>query len=217
MTSLRRKQDRARVLAATAPRAVPARANGSASRSSPSSPCSPASPRRGSWCSSPRSRPRWRPATPRPRSRSDPSTRARITVGDMLAAAAVLLVARGIVPGRRRLLGDAASRSRVWTATLQRLLGSFLNAGWPLQASQRHGRLQELITDYATFSSGAHRGARERRHRGVLPRCAARHRALRQRRRGRHHRDRGVPRRRVREAAARSRRGGAPAERPARD
>ena len=77
-----------------------------------------------------------------------------ITVGDMLAAAAVLLVARALFQVAGVFLATRL-QVRVWKSTLQRLLGSFLNAGWPLQASQRHGRLQELITDYATFTSGA--------------------------------------------------------------
>jgi ABC-type multidrug transport system fused ATPase/permease subunit len=77
-----------------------------------------------------------------------------ITVGGMLMAAAILLGARAMFQVAGVFLSTRLA-VRVWKSTLQRLLGSFLDAGWPLQASQRHGRLQELITDYATYTSGA--------------------------------------------------------------
>ena len=83
-----------------------------------------------------------------------PIDRSTISVGVLLAAAGVLVAARAALQVLGVFLSTRVIIS-VWRKTLQRLLRGFLDAGWPLQASQRHGRLQELITEYANYGASA--------------------------------------------------------------
>ncbi len=83
-----------------------------------------------------------------------PIDKSTFAVGLLLAAAGVLLLARAVFQVLGVLLSTRVSVGVVKT-TQQRLLRRFLNAGWPLQASQRQGRLQELVTEYAAYGGGA--------------------------------------------------------------
>jgi ATP-binding cassette subfamily B protein len=83
-----------------------------------------------------------------------PIQKSTVSIGVLLAAAGVLVALRGALQAIGLLLSTRLSVG-VGRSTQQRLLRLFLNAGWPIQASQRHGRLQELTTEYASYSSGA--------------------------------------------------------------
>src|SRR5262249_39293484 len=77
-----------------------------------------------------------------------------VSVEVLIVAAAAILVARVALQGVYTVL---ASRTQFTVIAQLRasLVRQYLAAGWPLQASQREGRLQELLTTYANASAGA--------------------------------------------------------------
>jgi ATP-binding cassette, subfamily B, bacterial len=83
-----------------------------------------------------------------------PIQKSTVSIGVLLAAAGVLAALRGALQVAALWLSTRLSVG-VGRSTQQRLLRLFLNAGWPIQAIQRHGRLQELTTEYASYSAGA--------------------------------------------------------------
>ncbi len=77
-----------------------------------------------------------------------------VSVPALLTAAAVLVVVRMALQAYQFALGARITYATV-SQVRTRLIGLYLGASWPLQASQREGRLQELLTTYATSASTA--------------------------------------------------------------
>jgi len=77
-----------------------------------------------------------------------------LSISLLLGAAAALIVVRIGLQAVYTLLSSRATFAVVET-TRSRLARLYLGAGWPLQASQRDGRLQDLLTTYAGSSAEA--------------------------------------------------------------
>jgi ABC-type multidrug transport system fused ATPase/permease subunit len=91
---------------------------------------------------------------PDPRIHLGPLGVVSIPVSTLLAAAAVTLVARIALQALYTMLA-ARVQYTVVAQLRASLVRRYLAAGWPLQASQRDGRLQELVTTFANACSGA--------------------------------------------------------------
>jgi ABC-type multidrug transport system fused ATPase/permease subunit len=79
---------------------------------------------------------------------------ATIAVPALIGAAGVLVVIRIVIQGAQSVLGARVTYTTV-NRVRKRLVHLYLGAGWPLQASQREGRLQELLTTYAGATATA--------------------------------------------------------------
>jgi len=77
-----------------------------------------------------------------------------LSISLLLGVAAALIVVRIGLQAVYTLLSSRATFAVVET-TRSRLARLYLGAGWPLQASQRDGRLQDLLTTYAGSSAEA--------------------------------------------------------------
>ena len=77
-----------------------------------------------------------------------------LSISLLLGTAAALIVVRIGLQAVYTLLSSRATFAVVET-TRSRLARLYLGAGWPLQASQRDGRLQDLLTTYAGSSAAA--------------------------------------------------------------
>jgi ABC-type multidrug transport system fused ATPase/permease subunit len=77
-----------------------------------------------------------------------------VSIDALIALAAVLVVVRVALQAIYTVLGARAAFN-VIESTRTNLIRLYLAAGWPLQASQREGRLQELLTTYSSSASGA--------------------------------------------------------------
>ena len=93
-----------------------------------------------------------------------PEKPVRVTIGpfgsfsfpveSLIACAAVLVVARMALQATYTVLANRTTVDVVESMRVS-LLRRFLAAGWALQASQREGRLQELLTTYTNASAQA--------------------------------------------------------------
>jgi ABC-type multidrug transport system fused ATPase/permease subunit len=77
-----------------------------------------------------------------------------VAVGVLIGVAAALVVVRMALQWASTVLTARATFSVV-DHTRRSLVGLYLAAGWPLQATQREGRLQELLTTYVNSTSTA--------------------------------------------------------------
>jgi len=78
----------------------------------------------------------------------------KTTVTALVWVAVVLVVAKVALQAMAMVLATRAANAVVGT-TRSELMRLYLAAGWPLQAAQRDGRLQELVTTYAGNTSSA--------------------------------------------------------------
>jgi ATP-binding cassette subfamily B protein len=76
------------------------------------------------------------------------------TVPALLGIAAALVAVRMVLQVFQTVLAGRATLSIV-NRVRRELVDLYLGAAWPLQASQREGRLQELLTTYAGATSGS--------------------------------------------------------------
>ena len=77
-----------------------------------------------------------------------------LSISLLLGIAAALIIVRIGLQAVYTVLSSRATFAVVET-TRSRLARLYLGAGWPLQASQRDGRLQDLLTTYAGSSAAA--------------------------------------------------------------
>jgi ABC-type multidrug transport system fused ATPase/permease subunit len=77
-----------------------------------------------------------------------------VSIGWLIAIAAALVLVRVALQAAYTILGARASCTVV-EEERRSLLGLYLSAGWPLQAAQREGRLQELLTTYVSQAASA--------------------------------------------------------------
>jgi ATP-binding cassette, subfamily B, bacterial len=86
-----------------------------------------------------------------------PLPKLSVSVPDLLLTAAVLVIVR---MGLQVIQTVIAARATYRTTNRVRkeLVRSYLSAGWPLQSTQRDGRLQDLISSYAGATAGAVQG-----------------------------------------------------------
>ena len=79
---------------------------------------------------------------------------AKIPVSLLLAGAGALVLVRFALNVWQARL-SAATTASVLAETRKNIVRLYLRAGWPLQSSEREGRLQELLTTYAISASNA--------------------------------------------------------------
>src|SRR4051794_34405625 len=79
---------------------------------------------------------------------------ASVSINALIGAAAVLVLARIALQVAYTVLA-AQTVYHVIKSNRTTLVHLYLAAGWPLQASQREGRLQELVTTYSDSSAQA--------------------------------------------------------------
>jgi len=77
-----------------------------------------------------------------------------VSINVLIGAAIALVVLRMALQAVTTVLGSRASATVV-ESSRSSLIHSYLAAGWSLQASQREGRLQELLTTYVQASASA--------------------------------------------------------------
>lgn len=77
-----------------------------------------------------------------------------VSIDVLIAAAAVLVIVRLALQAVSTVL-EARVPAAVVEEARTSLVHMYLAAGWPLQAQQREGRLQELLTTYASAGAGA--------------------------------------------------------------
>jgi ABC-type multidrug transport system fused ATPase/permease subunit len=76
------------------------------------------------------------------------------SVPALIVGAGVLVVVRVALQVAQSVLAARASVATV-NAARKRMVHMYLNASWPLQSSEREGKLQELLTTYTGATSGA--------------------------------------------------------------
>jgi ABC-type multidrug transport system fused ATPase/permease subunit len=79
---------------------------------------------------------------------------ATFSLNELIAAAAVLVVVRIALQAISTVLEGRVPSAAI-EQTRESLIHLYLAAGWPLQATQREGRLQELLTTYTTSAAAA--------------------------------------------------------------
>jgi ABC-type multidrug transport system fused ATPase/permease subunit len=79
---------------------------------------------------------------------------ATVAVPVLIGTAAALVLCRIGLQSLQAVVGARLTYATV-NRVRKRLIHLYLGAGWPLQASQREGRLQELLTTYASATSSA--------------------------------------------------------------
>ena len=77
-----------------------------------------------------------------------------VAISALILLAAALVLARVVLQSVYTVLGARATFTVIET-TRSSLICRYLAAGWPLQASQREGRLQELLTTYSGAAANA--------------------------------------------------------------
>jgi ATP-binding cassette, subfamily B, bacterial len=77
-----------------------------------------------------------------------------VPISALIVTAAVLVLVRMALQAISTVLASRASTTAI-QQTRTSLIRSYLAAGWPLQSSQREGRLQELLTTYTDAGAGA--------------------------------------------------------------
>jgi len=86
--------------------------------------------------------------------RIGPLPEVSVSVTVLIIVAAALVAVRAALQAAQVVLSARATYATVGR-TRRTLIHLYLGAVWPLQASQREGRLQELLTTYATETSNA--------------------------------------------------------------